>query len=61
MSEHRVGDMVVIRDFEGTAPEGKVFQCWNTRADGTGVNIKPGKKIKISADMHLYPIWRDQE
>ena len=62
MSEqYRVGDTVVIRDYEGAVPEGKVFQCWNTRPDGTGVNIKPGKKLKLSEDMHLYHIWRDQE
>lgn len=61
MSEHRVGDTVVIRDYEGTVPEGKVFVAWNTRPDGTGVMIKPGKVIKISEDMRLYPMWRDAE
>lgn len=61
MSEHKVGDSVVIKDYEGVVPEGKVFQCWNTRSDGTGVNIKPGKVIKISENMRLYPLWRDAE
>lgn len=61
MSDYKVGDMVTIRDYEGYVPEGKVFQCWNTREDGTGVNIKPGKRLKLSEDMRLYPIWRDQE
>lgn len=61
MSEHRVGDTVVIRDYQGTVPEGKVFVGWNTRPDGTGINIKPGKKLKLDADMTLYPMWRDQE
>lgn len=61
MSEHRVGDTVVIKDYEGTVPEGKVFVGWNTRPDGTGVNIKPGKVLKISENMRLYPMWRDAE
>lgn len=61
MSEHRVGDTVVIRDYQGTVPEGKVFVGWNTRPDGTGINIKPGKKLRMDGDMTLYPMWRDQE
>lgn len=57
----KMGDKIVVKDYEGVVPEGKVFQCWNTREDGTGINVKPGKTISVYGDMRLYPVWRDAE
>lgn len=43
-----------------TAPAGKVFSHWSTTKDGNGgVAYRPGEKIKVYGNIHLYPIWRN--
>ena len=45
-----------------TAPEGKRFIAWNTRADGSGAFIAPGEIFRIGkGDMTLYAVWRDTD
>lgn len=34
------------------------FVRWNTKRDGSGTDYAPGATMKISADLHLYAIWR---
>lgn len=43
-----------------TAPEGKVFAKWNTKADGTGTDYNPGSSLSTSSNMTLYAIWEDK-
>ena len=43
-----------------TAPEGKVFQSWNTKADGTGDSYYPGDSFVMGAsDVTLYAQYGD--
>ena len=44
-----------------TAPEGKVFDSWNTKADGTGDAYAPGKAYTLDPDANdvLYAQWKD--
>lgn len=44
-----------------TAPEGKVFDSWNTKADGTGTTVKPGQTYTLNPDANdvLYAQWKD--
>ena len=38
---------------------GYEFICWNTKADGTGVNYKVGAGLTITSDITLYAQWSD--
>jgi len=43
-----------------TAPPGKVFSHWNSRADGTGRDYIPPTSISnIQTDITIYAIWKD--
>lgn len=57
--EFKAGVTAVIEDYRGEVPEGKVFREWNTRADGTGVPYKPGRKVLMADSLHLYPMFDD--
>lgn len=37
-------------------PDGKVFKGWNTRADGTGLNILPNSNWSVFENTTIYPI-----
>lgn len=52
---------VEVQDNRFTAPEGKVFDSWNTKADGTGETIQPGDTYTLSPDVNdfLYAQWKD--
>ena len=40
-----------------TAPEGKVFLGWNTKADGTGEMKYPGSSVLVTENITLYAVW----
>lgn len=40
-----------------TAPSGKVFDSWNTAADGSGDSYMPDDEIELSANTTLYAQW----
>lgn len=42
------------------APEGKMFLCWNTQADGTGERYAAGRKITVSANTTFYAEWGEE-
>ena len=42
-----------------TAPEGKVFSGWNTKADGSGVSYSAGDSYMVTGDATLYAQWID--
>lgn len=41
-----------------TAPEGKEFKEWNTKADGNGTTVATGSKV-LTSDVTLYAIWKN--
>lgn len=55
----RTGETLIVRECTMTPPKGMVFSHWNTKEDGTGVNYKPGQKIKMFESVKLYPIWTE--
>ena len=40
-----------------TAPEGKVFLGWNTKADGTDKMKYPGGSVLVTGHITLYAVW----
>ena len=66
------GDKVVMEQFvnEGitipacsfTAPEGKIFACWNSQPDGTGKSFYPNGKVTSSTSNNttLYAQWANK-
>ncbi len=47
-----------------TAPTGKVFDKWNTKADGTGTEVEAGANLSTSltaTNTTLYAIWKDDD
>lgn len=40
-----------------TAPAGKTFSKWNTKADGTGTDKAAAATITVSEDVTLYAVW----
>ena len=42
-----------------TVPEGKSFEGWNTKADGSGTTYQPEAKFTPEADVTLYAIWKN--
>lgn len=39
-------------------PSGKTFKGWNTRADGTGINILPNSQWSVFESTTIYPILK---
>lgn len=68
--ESRIGQsMTVINCFEtieqaigGNGPiwakTGYTFSCWNTLANGKGVDYKPDSQIKLNQNVTLYAKWK---
>lgn len=52
------GDKATVKASTGlTAPAGKTFSKWNTKADGSGTDYDPDDKIDLEADVKLFAIW----
>lgn len=43
--------------YTGTAPTGKKFRGWNTKADGTGTRYSPGDTPTLTSNLTLYAQW----
>ena len=55
------GESIEVPSILGiTAPSGKQFKCWNTKADETGTTYLPGETIVINGDLELFAIWEDE-
>lgn len=53
------GEEAIIINNENKV-EGKTFDSWNTKKDGTGKSFKPNEKITIKESYTLYPIYVDE-
>ena len=51
---------VTVATSSFTAPTGKVFDHWNTAADGSESNVSVGS-YTLTSDVTLYAIWRDAD
>ena len=40
-----------------TPPSGKIFKCWNTKANGSGTSYAEGASFTLSANTTLYAQW----
>ncbi|MBQ0015928.1 MAG: InlB B-repeat-containing protein [Bacteroidales bacterium] len=52
------GDTLTMPACTFTAPANYEFWHWDTCADGHGLNIAPGMKMTVRADITFYPIWK---
>lgn len=57
--EYSEGEETIIINNE-IKVEGKKFDSWNTKKDGTGKSFKPNEKIAIKESYTLYPIYVDE-
>lgn len=54
------GQKTTLPDGSGlTAPEGKYFDGWNTKADGTGESHPAGSEITPTGSETLYAVWSE--
>lgn len=60
-NEYSIADEVTVLENKFTAPEGKVFKEWNTKADGSGTSYLGGATFSIVSDTTLYAIWKDAQ
>ena len=59
-SKTDVNGKVTVTSAVPTAPENKVFYCWNENAEGTGAIYWAGDTVAVSdADVTIYATWRD--
>lgn len=61
-----IGDTVTLRKHTGNGtiapPGGKEFYCWNTEADGSGINYFPGDTMVLEKEENIvYAIWKTQQ
>lgn len=40
-----------------TAPTGKTFSKWNTKADGSGTDYNPAASLAVNGTITLYAVW----
>ncbi len=57
-------NFVYIWDKPSEVPENKVFKCWNTKEDGSGMSYQPGDKAYINEEnannsSDLYAVWEN--
>lgn len=60
-SPYNSGTTVTVKANAFTAPEGKTFGAWNTRADGSGAVYDESDTFVILEPTTLYAIWTDVE
>ena len=58
-SPYAYGSTVTVLDNEFTAPTGKVFFKWNTKADATGQWYEADDTFEITENTTLYAQWND--
>ena len=58
-SPYAYGSTVTVLDNEFTAPTGKVFYKWNTKADASGQWYEANDTFEITENTTLYAQWND--
>lgn len=57
-NEYAFGDTATVLDNTGyLTKNGYLFDCWNTKSDGTGTSYKAGETLNINANTTLYAKW----
>lgn len=56
-SPYIAGRTVTVLSNAFTAPDGMMFNGWNTKSDGTGTSYAAGATFKITANTVLYAQW----
>ena len=51
------GAALILAVSEGFSRNGYEFDCWNTKADGSGINYQPGATFNEDRDTTLYVKW----
>lgn len=59
-AQYEEGDEVIVPGNSFTAPDGKLFNVWNTAATGTGTDYEPGDMLKMLQDVTLYAQWKER-
>lgn len=60
-SPYYQGDKAVALENTFVPPTGKVFEKWNTLANGAGTDYLPGAEVDVTtANITLYAIWEDE-
>ena len=57
-SPYVINSLVTVLPNAFTAPSGKIFDGWNTAANGSGTNYAAGATFNITADTNLYAKWK---
>ena len=55
------GSTVVVLPNSFSGPNGKLFDKWNTAADGSGTNYEVGDSFRITSNVTLYAQWTDPQ
>ena len=61
LDEHYEGAKVTVKDKGNLIRYNYTFVNWNTKADGTGTEYKPGDVFEISSNIILYAQWKENE
>ncbi len=57
-NEYEYGDEITVKSGKNLERKGYNFVGWNTKADGSGKDYKPGAEIKAKEDITLYAVWK---
>lgn len=58
--KYKAKHTVIAAPAEEQEPEGKDFDSWNTKADGTGTEYAPGDVLTVKSDVDLFAVWTDE-
>ncbi len=54
---YNYGDKATVKDGSALSKTGCTFAGWNTEADGSGTDYKPGDKLTVEGAITLYAVW----
>ena len=58
-SPYLLNSQVTVLESEFTAPDGKIFNHWDTESNDSGTDYSPGDIFSISSNVVLYAQWVD--
>lgn len=60
-NKYTKGDSAVVLDIGNLSLKNYKFVCWNTEANGEGINYRPHDKLNINSNIKLYAVWQAKE